>query len=251
MIYDNRPLRVNSKYIVFLAMLYTTVSLAADMVAFKFENFFGFVESGATIIFPFTYVLGDVMCEVYGWNITMRVVWLALLCESVFALLITAVIYMPSYGIGSHQDQYINVMGNLWLFVLAGVISNSVSGLLNIYCMSKLKILAQGKAFWLRSILSTCVSECVLIIITVLIAFVPIIKFKMTMKVFVDAYLLEIIYAFLFVVPAKYLVNFLRNKEKIDAFDYGVSYNPFKLFVDGEKNENRYTRGDASGSGIN
>jgi hypothetical protein len=251
MIYDNRPLRVNSKYIVLLAMLYTTMSLAADVVAFKFEYFFGFVESGATIIFPFTYVLGDVMCEVYGWNITMRVVWLALLCESIFALLITAIIYMPSYGIGDHQDQYINVMGNLWLFVLAGVISNSVSGLLNIYFMSKWKILTKGKAFWLRSIVSTCISEFVLIIITVLIAFLPLIKLKMTMKVFVDAYLLEIVYALLFVIPAKYLVNFLRNKEGIDAFDYGVSYNPFKLFIDGDKNENRYFGSDASGSRTN
>lgn len=222
-----------------------TVSLAADVVAFKFENFLGFVESGATIIFPFTYVLGDVMCEVYGWKITMRIVWLALVCEALFALLITIIIHMPTYGIGEYQDQYANVLGNLWIFVIGGIVSNAIAGLLNIYFMSRWKILTQGKVFWFRSILATCISEFLLIIITVLIAFLPYIKFKMTMQVFIDAYVLEIIYAILFVVPAKLLVNFLHQKEKIDAYDYGISYNPFKIFDRGDVNESRYIRSNA------
>ena len=245
MLYTNKPLHINSKYIVFLSMLYTTVMLAADVVAFRFENFFGLVESGATIIFPLTYVLGDVICEVYGWKVTIKIVWLALICEALFAGLITMIIYMPSYGIGEYQDQYVNVLGNMWLFVIGGIISNAIAGVLNIYFMSKWKILAQGRFFWLRSILATCISEFILIIVTVLIAFLPLIKFEMTMKVFTHAYVLEVFYALIFVLPAKYLVNYLRNKEKIDAYDYGVSYNPFNVFLDGEKIENRYFRGNA------
>ncbi len=243
--YNNRPLNINSKFIVFLAMLYTTVMLAADVVAFRFENFFGMVESGATIIFPLTYVLGDVICEVYGWKTTMRIVWLALLCEGLFAALITVIIHMPAYGIGDYQDQYTNVLGNMWLFVTGGIVANIVSGLLNVYFMSKWKILMQGRIFWLRSILATCISEFILIIITVFIAFLPFIKMEMTMKVFVHAYILEIFYALLFVLPAKYLVDFLRNAEQIDAYDYGVSYNPFKIFVDGDGFENRYIERNA------
>ena len=245
MLYANKPLDINSKYIVFLAMVYVTVSLAADVVAFKFGSFFGFVESGATIIFPFTYVLGDVMCEVYGWKITMRIVWLALICEALFALLISIIIHMPTYGIGAFQEQYVNVLGNMWIFVIGGIVSNAVAGLLNIYFMSRWKILTQGKMFWFRSILATCISEFILIIITVLIAFLPYIKFEMTMRVFIDAYVLEIVYAVLFVVPAKLLVNFLRHKEKIDAYDYGVSYNPFNIFDSGNLDENRHIGSNA------
>ena len=239
--YNNQPLTINSKFIVLLAMLYTTIMLAADVVAFRFENVFGMVESGATIIFPLTYVLGDVICEVYGWKTTMRIVWLALLCEGLFAGLTTIIIHMPAYGIGEFQDQYSNVLGNMWLFVLGGIVANIFAGLLNIYFMSRWKVLAQGRIFWLRSILSTCISEFVLIIITVLIAFLPFIKMQMTMKVFVHAYVLEVIYALLFVFPAKLLVDFLRKKEEIDAYDYGISYNPFKIFIDGDEFENRYT----------
>ena len=175
----------------------------------------------------------------------MRIVWLALVCEALFALLISIIIHMPVYGIGDFQDQYVNVLGNMWVFILGGIVSNAVAGLLNIYFMSRWKILTKGKHFWFRSILSTCISEFILIIITVLIAFLPYIKLEMTMKVFIDAYILEIIYAFLFVVPAMLLVNFLRRKEKIDAYDYGVSYNPFKIFDSGDTDENRYIRGNA------
>lgn len=245
MTYNNTPLKINSKFIVFLAMLYTTVMLAADVVAFRFENFFGLVESGATLIFPFTYVLGDVMCEVYGWKTTMRIVWLALLCEGIFAFLITMIIHMPVYGIGDYQDQYTNVLGNMWIFVLGGIAANIIAGLMNIYFMSKWKVLTQGRFFWLRSILATCISEFVLIIVTILIAFLPFIEIQMTMRVFIHAYLLEVVYALLFVLPAKYLVDFLRNKEKIDAYDYGISYNPFKIFIDGDESENRYIRSNA------
>ena len=149
---------------------------------------------------------------------------------------------MPAYGIGDYQDQYINVLGHMWLFVMGGIIANVVAGLLNIYFMSKWKILMQGKVFWLRSIIATCISEFVLIVITIFIAFLPFIKMQMTLKVFAHAYLLEVSYALLFVLPAKYFVDYLRNKEKIDAYDYGISYNPFKIFIDEEPIENQYIR---------
>lgn len=233
---NNKPLKLNSKFILILAMLYTTVSLAADVVAFRFDSFFGLIESGATIIFPLTYILGDVTCEVYGWNISMRIVWLGLLCEAVFACLIMLVINLSPSGIGEFQSEYSHVLGNIGLFVFAGIISNAVAGLLNVFFISKWKVLMSGKAFWLRSILATCISEFILILITVLIAFVPIIKFEMTMRVFVDAYFLEIIYAFIFVIPAQIIVLILKKKEGIDAYDYGVSYNPFN-FIDKDKKE--------------
>lgn len=231
----NTPLKLNSKFILILAMLYTTVSLVADVVAFRFDMFMGLIESGATIIFPLTYVLGDVTCEVYGWNTSMKIVWIGLLCEAVFAILILAVIHLPSAGIGEYQNEYAHVLGGIGLFVFAGIISNAVAGLLNIFFMSKWKVLMRGRVFWIRSILATCIAELILILITVLIAFVPVIKFDMTMRVFLNAYFLEIIYAFIFVIPAQLIVNFLKKHEGIDAYDYGISYNPFNFLTKEDK----------------
>lgn len=229
LISNNKPLKINSKYILFLAMLYITVSVAADVVAFRFDSFFGLVESGATIIFPLTYVIGDLTCEVYGWYVSMRIVWIGLFCEGIFAILITTIIHLTPAGIGIHQNEYVDILGNIWLFIFGGIVSNAIAGLLNIFLISKWKIFTKGKVFWIRSILSTCISELILILLTVLIAFTPFIHLKATMKVFFNAYFLEIIYAIIFVMPAQLLVTFLKQSEGIDAYDYGVSYNPFKF----------------------
>ena len=235
MIPNNKPLKLNSKYILLLTMIYVTVSVAADVVAFKFAYFFGYVESGATLLFPITYLIGDVVCEDYGWDVAMKMAWNVLACEGLFALLITIVIHTGSMNIGQHQNEYTHVLGNMWLFVCGGIISNAVAGLLNIFFISKWKILAKGNIFWVRSIISTCISEFLLILITVLIAFVPFIQFKASMHVFINAYVLEIIYACLFVYPAQKFVGFLKRSEGIDVYDYGISYNPFRFFDKGEK----------------
>lgn len=226
---NNTPLKLNSKYILLIAMLYTAVSVAADIVAYKYTRLFNLVESGATILFPLTYVLGDVVSEVYGWGISMRLVWFGLFSEAFFALCILLVIHLPTYGIGHHQKEYVDILGNLWLFVFAGIIANVVAGLLNVFFISKYKVLWCGKRFWVRSILSTCISEFILIFITVIIAFTPELHLKETLHVFWDAYKLEIVYAFLFVIPAQLLVRFLKKSEGIDVYDYGISYNPFKF----------------------
>lgn len=226
---DIKPLKLNSKFILLLAMAYVTVSISADVVAFKFVNFLGLLESGATIIFPLTYIIGDVTCEVYGWSISMRIVWIGLLCETLFALLITFIIHLPVYNIGHYQNEFSNVLGNVWLFVFAGIVSNAMAGLFNIFLISKSKIMSKGRVFWLRSLLSTLISELILVFITGIIAFMPFLNVKNTFHILLDAYLLEIIYALIFVFPAQLLVNSLRKEEGIDAYDYGISYNPFRF----------------------
>ena len=110
--------RKNYKYLLLIAMLYATFSVSADVVAFKFSVFFNLIESGATIIFPFTYVLADITTEVYGWHNAVKIVWFGLICEAVFAGIIMAVINLPnSENIGVFQSEYADILGNIWVFV--------------------------------------------------------------------------------------------------------------------------------------
>ncbi len=223
------PLALNSKYILPLAMIYAALMIAASTVAFKFVNLFGFVESGATIIFPLTYVIGDIICEVYGWNISMRIIWLGLLCESLFALLITLIIHMPNYGIGPTNALFIESIGSIWLFVIAGVAANAIAFFVNISIISRTKILTNGRIFWLRSLFSTAISELIIVSFTGIIAFSSVLAGGHVFHIIIDAYILEIAYALIFVFPAQLLVTILKKSEAIDAYDTGIKYNPFKL----------------------
>lgn len=221
---------LNAKYILLLAMLYVAASTSADAVAYNFSSFFGFLESGATIIFPVTYILGDIISEVYGWKTAMKIVWLGLLSEAIFALLILLDLHLKPY---THNTiplkEFEAVLGKTWLFVTGGIISNAIAGLLNVFFISKWKVRMAGKFFWLRSLVSTCISEFILIVLTIIIAFLPYYGFKFTGKVFIDAYILEMIYAILFVIPAQLIVWGLTRAESIDNYDYDISYNPFNF----------------------
>ena len=239
--YSRNPLKINSRCILPLAMLYLVFSISADVVAFKFVDYFGYVQSAATVLFPATYILGDVICEVYGWTTAMRIFWFGLFSEVIFAVCIMFVLHLTEYGHGFplHQNEYYDTLHGIGLFVLSGVISNIFAGLLNIYCISKWKVKAKGKYFWFRSIASTCISEFILVVMTILIAFTSTLHIHDTFILCRNAYILEIIYALIFVIPAQILVKWLKHVDRIDAYDYSTSYNPF-LLIDSFKKTKKH-----------
>jgi len=218
---------LNSRYLLPLMMLYLMATLAADVVAYKFVAIGPLIESGATLIFPFTYLIGDVVTEVYGYHIARKFIWLNLICELIFALLVIGIIHLESPAHMNSQAAFILSLGNLLRFVLSGVLGNICSDFLNVYLISSWKILTRGKLFWLRSLVSTALSELVLILITGFSAFTGAVHFNDVLKIAGSAYLMEIFYALIFVWPSWALIIFLKNAEGLDVYDHQINYNPF------------------------
>ena len=220
---------LNSKYLLCLTVFYAVFCLSADVVAFRFTGFGPVVESGATLLFPLTYLISDIVAEVYGYNVAKMLIWLILIGEVIFALLLRLVMLTPTAPF-FHDDQAFGLVINPMLrFVISGVVANVASDFMNIYIISKWKILAKGRLFWLRSIVSTAISELVLILIVVILAFSSTLDVKSLMQVLVSAYGLELVYAFIFVWPGWALSSFLKRAENLDVFDYNINYNPFKF----------------------
>lgn len=225
---EQKPFEINSRYILPLMMVYLMATLAADAVAYKFVQFGPLVESGATFIFPLTYLLGDVVTEVYGYKIARKFIWLNLICELLFALLVVGVIHMKSPAFWQYQTAFDQSLGNVLRFVVSGIIANIVSDFLNVYLISKWKVLMKGKRFWLRSLGSTALSELFLVVIAGFFSFTGTIPLLQVAKVAGSAYILEIFYAILFVWPGWLIIFYLKKKEKLDIYDYQVNYNPFR-----------------------
>jgi queuosine precursor transporter len=228
-VFDTSPLKLNAKFIVILAMLYVTASVAADAVAFRFDLIGGLIESGATIIFPITYILGDVITEVYGYPTARKLIWYGLFCELVFALLIKLVIALPYSHEIPYQTEYKDIFSPILRFVASGIVGDIASSFVNIYVISKFKIFLKGRGFVLRSIGATALGELVMNIIVCLLAFTSIASIMTVIKIIFSAYLLEMIYAVIFVFPAWALILILKRMENKDAYDYNVNYNIFKL----------------------
>lgn len=86
----------------------------------------------------------------------------------------------------------------------------------------------KGKHFCLRSVGSTAVVTLILVIIIIGVDFAGKLPAGQIVRLMGSAYLLEIIYAFIFVYPAFFIAEYIKRKEKIDVYDIGINYNPFK-----------------------
>ena len=224
------PKQMPYKFILFLAMLFVTVDLAAVSVAYKMVslNWIFAINSGATFIFPMTYALGDVITEVYGYNMAKKLIWLSLLLQFIFALLVTTVIHLPKPSYWDGDPAFLLVFGSILKFVLAGTVANLISNFMNVYLVSKLKIPFEGKLFWLRSILSTVVSGFFLVAIIIAIGFSgKDLSIEQSWTMFKSTYSLEVLYALLLVIPAALTTKYLKDAENVDVYDNNTNFNPF------------------------
>lgn len=228
MIYETQK-KLSYRYLIHISILYTVICLAAVTVAYKFIQAGPSMQSGATFIFPLTYVLCDVVTEIYGYHIARKLVWLSLIAEVIFAIMITIIIQLPSPENWPHQASFDYVLGSSLRFVSAGVIGVISSSFINIYIISKFKIILRGRFFTLRSIFASALGTLILVLLTGTFAFYGKISNQALFTLLTSAYLLELIYTTIAAYPASLLVNFLKKRENSDVFDHDINYNPFML----------------------
>lgn len=220
------------KYILLIAMLFITVDISAVSVAYKMVSFNELlaINSAATFIFPITYALGDIVAEVYGYNMARKLIWSSLLLQFVYALLVTSSIHLPSPAYWHDDAAYSIVFGSALRFVAAGTIANLVSSFMNVYLVSKLKIPMEGKFFWARSIFSTLVSGFIMVSLIILFGFTgEKLSLLNSWIMFKSTYTCEVVYAIGLAVPAAIVAKFLKKSENIDVYDHNTSFNPFNF----------------------
>ncbi|MDQ8039848.1 MAG: queuosine precursor transporter, partial [Rickettsiella sp.] len=214
-------------YILILGMVNLTISLAADIVAYKLVNLGPKLLPGAPLIFPLTYIIGDIVTEVYGYNVAKKIIWLTLVCELFFVIAVKLIIHVPS-PIFWHQQSSHNEANPFLRFVLLGIFAVISSSFINIYIISKLKIFMKGKHFWLRSLGSSAFSGFVLVLVTILIGFSGNIQGPKVIYLILSVYSIEVLYSLLGVWPASIITAFLKLEEQLDIYDTKTDFNPFK-----------------------
>ncbi|MDF1761423.1 MAG: queuosine precursor transporter [Coxiellaceae bacterium] len=223
----NKKSTAEYKYLTILSMLYLTCELASLVLSYKIVHIKFFFGAASSFIFPITYTWNDVITEVYGFTTTKKTIWMVFICDYFFVAMIYFLIKIPTSN-PQVQHSYTQVLGPLWrslsgemLGVLAGAFINSV-------IISRWKILAKGKIFWIRSIFSTLSGECVMLFISVPIALYGVLTTTEMLSLIGYAYSYKVIFAIVISFPANLIANFIKRKEGIDTYDYNVSYNPFR-----------------------
>jgi uncharacterized integral membrane protein (TIGR00697 family) len=209
--------------------LFVTCLLTANTIAAKLVTIGGLTLTAGIVIFPISYVLGDVLTEVWGYAATRRVIWLGFACN---ALLVAAVWLggeLPAAPFWKGQPAYEEILGHAPRILLASFVAYLVGEFANAFVLARLKIATGGRWLWIRTIGSTVVGQGLDSVVFVTLAFagsVPavalagIVGAQWAVKVAYEAAATPLTYA---------AVAWLKSREQIDTFDYHTDFNPLKL----------------------
>ena len=213
------------RYLYVLAMLFLTVMLCDAVTVYKLVDMpFGYT-SACAYVFPLWFVLSDIITEVYGQRIARRILWSAFFCEIVFSLACYFLVKLDSPAFWQYQDAFELILGHLPRIIFSSSVAILVSGYLNIYFISKWKIMLRGKYFWLRSIGSSWIGEFFYTFISIFFMMYGMLTFKGLMTAIAWSYLIKAVCTVILAFPANVVATFLKIKEGTDVYD---AYNPFE-----------------------
>ena len=181
----------------------------------------------AIFVFPLSYIVGDVLTEVYGYRWARKVIWLGFGCNLIFVFFVWVGQLLPPAPFWEGQEAYESILGYTPRLLAASFFGYLVGEFTNSFILAKMKILTRGRWLWTRTIGSTIIGQGLDTSIFITIAFintpsfVPImILYHWMAKTIIEAVATPLTYA---------IVNFLKKKEAIDTYDHETDFNPFRI----------------------
>jgi uncharacterized integral membrane protein (TIGR00697 family) len=212
-----------------LVALFVAVLLISNIASTKFLTLWVFTFDGGTILFPLSYIFGDILTEVYGFRRSRRVIWLGFISALLMSLILYLVQILPPAADWPNQHAYESLLGFIPRIVLASLIAYFLGEFTNSISLSLLKIRTKGRFLWVRTILSTIIGEGIDTMVFCMIAFYGTLPNNVLWTVIVSNYIFKCSVEVLFTPVTYMIVNILKKKEKVDVYDYGVKYNPFRI----------------------
>jgi uncharacterized integral membrane protein (TIGR00697 family) len=187
------------------------------------------VLPAGTIIFPISYIFGDVLTEVYGYRQARRVIWLGFLCNFIVVVALWIGQVLPPASLWDGQKAYERILGYTPRLLVASFLAYLVGEFANSFVLAKMKIATKGRWLWTRTIGSTLIGEGLDSLVFVTLAFVGTIPGMVLLIAILTQWLVKSFYEAA-VTPLTYIVvNFLKRKEGLDSFDYDTKFNPLLL----------------------
>ncbi|MCD4704604.1 queuosine precursor transporter [bacterium] len=219
----------NKKYHYFdiIMALFVAVLLISNIASTKILVLWKFTFDGGTLLFPLSYIFGDILTEVYGYRKSRRVIWIGFFCAGLMSLVLMLVTVLPPASDWPFQEAFENILGLTPRIVLASLIAYAVGEFSNSYILAKLKIKTAGKFLWLRTIGSTLIGEGLDTILFVFIAFWGILPASLLITIFVSNYIFKTGFEVLLTPVTYKVVKFLKKKEDEDYYDHDTNFNPF------------------------
>jgi uncharacterized integral membrane protein (TIGR00697 family) len=218
-----------------LIVIFVTVLLISNLIGPKICAIGPFRISGAQLLFPITYIFGDIFTEVYGYAGSRRAIWLGFFGSALMAVFGMIVVWLPPAPDFRHQEAFEVVFGFVPRMVAASLLAYWAGEFANSYVMAKMKVWSRGRALWMRTIGSTAVGQLVDSVVVMTVAFAGRESWATIGNLIFSGYLGKVLYEAA-MTPVTYLVvNWLKRTEGVDVYDVATNFSPFATGAEGEE----------------
>lgn len=221
----------NYRYLDIITALFVAVLIISNIASSKITSFGFLTMDAGTILFPLSYIFGDILTEVYGYSRARRVIWIGFLCNIIMAFTFMLVGILPSSPDWHNQKAYESILGVTPRIVLASMVAYIAGEFSNSFILAKLKIFTKGKYLWVRTIGSTLMGELFDTLLFIFIAFSGLYSMPVLVSLLISNYIFKVGVEVLLTPITYAIVGILKKNEHVDYYDYKTNFSPFASFV--------------------
>jgi uncharacterized integral membrane protein (TIGR00697 family) len=199
------------EFLVMLAMMYVAIDLSSMVFAYKIIKFNGVLYAASSLIFPLTYSLMDIVAEIYGYQAAKKIILFGFACDIVFVASVFLLSHIPSPD-QAETAAYLHVLGGLIGVVFAQMIGVLLGAFLNIHVIVKLKLLTNGRYFWIRSIMASLTGEGIMLVISASVALIGVLSVSELVVLVACTFVYKIVFAILAAPVVSIIVRLLKIK---------------------------------------
>jgi uncharacterized integral membrane protein (TIGR00697 family) len=214
---------------VVIAALFVTCLITGNILIVKQVSIGPFALPAGIIIFPLSYIIGDILTEVYGYKKARSIIWLGFLCNLIAVIAFWIGGILPSASTFEAQSAYDRILGSTPRFLLASFVAYVAGEFSNSYVLAKMKIATKGRWLWSRTIGSTIIGQGIDSVIALSIAFAGVLPTQALIIMILSHWLAKTIYETL-ATPITYMVvAYFKDKEHSDVYDFNTNFNPLHI----------------------
>jgi len=214
---------------------FVTCLVVSNIIAVKAVAVGPFFLPVAVILFPLSYIFGDILTEVYGYSRARQVIWIGFGCNALSVAAIWLSIAIPpapfwTLDLGSPekaQEAYATLFGFTPRLLMASLLAYLIGEFLNATVLAKIKVLMEGRHLWVRTIGSTLLGQLADSAVFISLAFYGVIPSGTLANMILTQWLAKTLYEALLTPVTYWAVGFLKRAEQEDVYDYETNFNPF------------------------
>ncbi len=216
------------KHLDTITALFVTVLLISNVTSAKVTQVGPLTFDGGTVLFPLSYIFGDILTEVYGYGRSRKVIWIGFGAGLLMSLVFILVGALPPAPDWHNQVAYEQILGLTPRIVGASLIAYWVGEFANSWMMAKLKIVSRGRHLWFRTISSTLIGQVLDTGLFVVIAFGGVLSNSLLWTLLLSNYVFKCGVEILCTPVTYWLTGWLKWQEQEDYYDIATNFNPFQ-----------------------